>query len=159
MAASCPQRLRADQLFNSLTTALEMHDEPQPQAKKQDKKPGKSPTGRRDRMNRTFGYDPSLRREDVGGSIPQSLEMMNSVELSRAISARDTKTMLGKLLADEKDDSKAVGDLYRRCLARAPKPAEVETCLSYIKESKDRTEAFEDILWSLVNSSDFLYRE
>src|SRR6185295_19818996 len=31
MSATCPQRLRADQLFNSLAAALELQDDPQPQ--------------------------------------------------------------------------------------------------------------------------------
>jgi len=161
MSATCPQRLRADQLYNSLAAALEFGEEAPSQAKKQDKNknPGKNPAGRRDRINRTFGYDPSLRREDIAGSIPQALEMMNSTDLNRAISARQANTMLSKLLAEVKDDEKAVGELYRRCLARAPKPAELKVCLTYIGECKDRNEAFEDILWSLVNSSDFLYRE
>ena len=52
-----------------------------------------------------------------------------------------------------------VEELYLRCLAREPNPTEMETCLEYVKSVGNRTEAFEDILWSLVNSTEFLNRK
>ena len=43
-------------------------------------------------------------------------------------------------------------------LAREPSPHEVEICREYIAEVKARPEAFEDIMWSLLNSSEFISR-
>jgi len=44
-------------------------------------------------------------------------------------------------------------------LAREPKTAEIKTCLAYVQAASGRREAFEDILWSLINSTEFLYRK
>jgi hypothetical protein len=52
-----------------------------------------------------------------------------------------------------------VVELYLRSLAREPKDVELKTCLDYVKRIGNRSEAFEDILWSLVNSTEFLHRK
>jgi hypothetical protein len=49
--------------------------------------------------------------------------------------------------------------LYLRCLAREPKASELATCIDHVQAADDRTEAFEDILWALVNSTEFLNRK
>ena len=46
--------------------------------------------------------------------------------------------------------------LYLRTLARTPTDREVQKCRSYIAETGRRIDAFEDILWSLLNSTEFL---
>ncbi|MGD9723212.1 MAG: DUF1549 domain-containing protein [Pirellulales bacterium] len=156
-AASCPQRLRADQLYNTLATILGLDDDRQGEAKRADyRRPFATPRGR---VNLAFGYDPSVRRDEVAGSIPQALFLMNGPELNRALSARGPNTMLGKLLAEIDKDDAVVEELYLRCLAREPHDEEVETCLEYVKSIGNRGEAFEDIAWSLVNSTEFLNRK
>ncbi len=69
-----------------------------------------------------FGYDPSVRRDDVTGSIPQALVLMNSPLLAKAIDGKHKSTALGELLATTKDDKAVATELYLRCLAREPKP-------------------------------------
>jgi hypothetical protein len=153
--AACPQRLRGDQLFNALATVLEM---PEPAGREQAtyRNPNAGPRGQ---VNQTFGYDPSVLRDEVVGSIPQALFLMNSPELARAMGGRQRATSLGRLLAEVTDDDDLVGELYLRCLAREPKQAELATCLDHVRATEDRTEAFEDILWALVNSTEFLNRK
>lgn len=151
--AACPQRLRGDQLYNALVEALGI---PDPQ------EPGggyRAPRGPRSMVNATFGYDPSVRRDEIAGSIPQALFLMNAPELARAIDARQERTTLGKLLKQIPDDEALVGELYLRTLAREPKKTELQTCLDYVGTCPDRVEAFEDILWSLVNTTEFLNRK
>jgi hypothetical protein len=153
--SACPQRLRGDQLYNTLVEVLEM---PEP---KQDK--GRNYRvalgGPRGMVNQTFGYDPSVNRDEVVGSIPQALFLMNSPELAKAMAGRQRGTSLGRLLVEIEDDRDLVAELYLRCLAREPKPTELATCLDHVKGNSDRTEAFEDILWTLVNSTEFLNRK
>ncbi len=153
---NCPQRLRSDQLFNALSAALGI-DETGP-GNQQDRPRRAYFAGPRGQVNRTFGYDPSVRREEVASSIPQALWMMNAPELNRSINGRRPGTSLGKLLADTKDDEAVAVELYLRCLAREPKDAELSTCLGHVRQSGNRAEAFEDILWALVNSTEFLHR-
>jgi hypothetical protein len=154
--ANCSQRLRADQLYDVLTTAL-----------------GTSPTGQRGRNQgparygqggprgffaQLFGFDPSEPREEIAGSIPQALALMNSPLINQAISARRPGTGLSRLLAETADDEEVVVELYLRCLAREPKPAEIDTCLEHVRSTGNRGEAFEDILWALINSTEFMHR-
>jgi hypothetical protein len=67
-------------------------------------------------------------------------------------------TMLARLLAQIKDDQALVQELYLKTLAREPSQSELTTCLLYVKQVGNRVEAFEDILWGLVNSTEFLHR-
>lgn len=153
--ANCSQRLRADQLFDSLVSALNLGGR-LPEA------PADAPPNfRRDPrslFNQVFGYDPSQPREEIGASIPQALMMMNSPLIHQAISAfrRDA---LGGILASNRDDKGALLELYLNTLGRSPSKQEVETCLAYVGQVGNRQEAFEDILWSLINSTEFTVRK
>ncbi|MEX2114603.1 MAG: DUF1549 domain-containing protein [Pirellulales bacterium] len=156
-ASNCPQRLRADQLYSALLVALDMPEGKREEDRRKDyRRVDGSPRGQ---VNKAFGYDPSERRDEIVGSIPQALFLMNGVELNRAITARGSNTMLGGLLESIDEDDAVVEELYLRCLARDPNDEEVETCLEYVKSVGNRAEAFEDIAWSLVNSTEFLNRK
>ena len=76
-----------------------------------------------------FGYDPSVRRDDIVGSIPQALVLMNSPQLARGINANGG-TALARLLESTKDDEAVIEELYLRALAREPKPTKRKTCLT-----------------------------
>ena len=110
-------------------------------------------------FNRTFGFDPSTSRDDVAGSIPQALFLMNSPGINGAIDARRSDAMLGRVLTDFKDDKAAIVELYLRCLSREPRVGELKTSLEHVGKTKDRREAFEDLLWALVNSTEFQHRK
>jgi hypothetical protein len=84
---------------------------------------------------------------------------MNSPQLARAIDGKRSETALGELLASTKSDEAVATELYLRCLAREPKSSEMEVCLVHVKKAGNRAEAFEDILWALVNSTEFLHRK
>lgn len=153
-AASCSQRLRADQLFNALTTALEL-GEPTGQ---NNARGYRGPQGPRGAFSLAFGYDPSLPRDEISGSIPQVLALMNSPQINSQIDGRSTRTMLGRLLAEIEDNEAVAVELYLRCLAREPSDNELKTCLAHVDESGGRAEAFEDVLWALINGTEFLHR-
>ncbi len=153
-AANCPQRLRADQLFNSLTAALEIPDSQEPQRPQRGR-----PRSPRGALAAVFGYDPSEPRDEIAGAIDQALLLMNSPQLSLAMEARGSRTMLGRLISEMDDNQDVVVELYLRCLAREPNHGELRTCLKYIRDNDNRVEALEDILWALVNSTEFLYRK
>jgi hypothetical protein len=108
-------------------------------------------------LSQLFNYDPSLPQEDVLGDIPQALFLMNSPIVNLGISGRGP-TVLGDLLRRFSDDREALSELYLRVLSRMPTDAELAICQEHIAAAADRTQAFEDILWSLLNSSEFLSR-
>jgi hypothetical protein len=158
---SCPQRLRADQLFNQLTAALGIDEEAMmANIKNRGGKPGRQFfQGPRGQVVKLFGYDPSTKRDEVTSSIPQTLFLMNGQEVNRPLAARRGEVGIGKLVSQTKDDEQVATDIYLRCLAREPKEPELKVCLDHVKQSGSRQQAFEDITWALVNSAEFLHRK
>jgi hypothetical protein len=115
------------------------------------------PNSPRARFNRTFGVDPSTPVDDVLGTIQQALFLMNSPAVNNALKATNT-SMLGDLLRSTPDNRAVLEVLYLRVLARRPNAREVNICGNYVERVGNRVEAFEDILWSLLNSTEFISR-
>jgi hypothetical protein len=185
LAAVCPSRLRADQIFEALAQALDL---PRPDAdadssprngnvvqasagkpknaKKAaeaaglagavDKK-ARQTASLRQPFGKLFGVDPSLLPDDVLGTIPQALFLMNAPIVHARTQARPG-TPLGRILAKSSGDREAVDSLYMLVLSRKPNPKELAVVGEYLAKSDDRKEAFEDVYWSLVNSTEFLSR-
>ena len=157
--ANVASRLRGDQIFNQLAGLLGIVEPP----------PGAGPgpggngaaaalrRGPRFLFNQVFGYDPSNPREEEVGSVPQALVLMNSPLINAAISSR--RGMLASLLARIPKDDELTMELYLRTLGRQPNATELAACRDLVKEAGDRGEAYEDILWSLINSTEFLHRK
>jgi hypothetical protein len=158
--AVCPVRLRAEQVFEALQKALGFDEF--------DKKipapaPGSGPavqrhTGVRNMVYQAFKENPSTPMDEVHGTIPQALVLMNSA-LVHAYTAGQGKTLLGELIAKDKSDDEIVTALYEKVLARKPTTEEQATCERYIRKVGDRKEALEDVLWALVNSTEFLIKK
>jgi hypothetical protein len=155
-AASSPKRLRADQLFNAITKVLgiEVAD---PQATEPAAGKGKNryARGPRAQFDFLFGYDPSTSQDDLMGNVPQALFMMNSGLINKLVRG-EGKTRLSHILQEYQDNKDAIREVYVLTLARDPSAKEESICLNYIKDAGDRREGFEDVMWSLMNSSEFL---
>jgi hypothetical protein len=156
----CPVRLRAEQVFEALQQALGFDENdrtiPAPA-------PSAAPavtrhSGVRHMVYNTFRVDPSLPEREVHGTIPQALLLMNS-SVVKTFTAADGKTILAELLGKKLSDEEIVAALYEKVLARKPSAEERSVCLRYIGKVGDRKEAFEDILWGLVNSTEFLIKK
>jgi hypothetical protein len=153
----CPERLRPEQIFEALTRSLGVDENdksipaPAPSAA-----PAVSRhSGLRHMVYQAFKIDPSLPPEDVQGTIPQALLMMNSALVNTCIKASG-KTRLAQALAQGQSDEVIVTGLYERTLARKPRAEELMICKRYIHKVGNRQEALEDVYWSLVNSTEFL---
>lgn len=160
LVAAKTKQLRGDEIFDSLVTAVGLENVRPPQQK---------PTGAirfpvppkstRDLVNDAFGYDPSFKDELLVRSMKQAMFMMNNVQLQKQINADpDSGTFLAKLLAAEPDNTQAVTKVYRTVLARTPTEKELDIVLAHAERINDRGRAFEDILWSLINSAEFTTR-
>jgi hypothetical protein len=155
MQHNVAQRLRADVLFDNLLVALEASE---PQAVGGGR--GglyRGAFGPRGQFATAFGYDPSQRRDEVQSSIPQALAMMNSPTIASALRGTG-RTMLARQLSEIKDDKALTQELYLRVFGREPSASELTTVLQHVKQVGNRTEAFEDVLWGMVNSAEFLHR-
>jgi len=158
--AACPVRLRPEQVFEALQKALGFDEAdksiPAPA-------PGSGPavqrhSGLRNMVYQAFKENPSTPAEEVHGTIPQALVMMNST-LVHVYTSAQGKTLLADLVAKGKGDEEIVAALYERVLARKPTAEELATCRTYIGKAGDRKEALEDVLWALVNSTEFLLKK
>lgn len=155
MQHNVAQRLRADQVFDNLLLVLEVSEPPSPFGGAGG--PGGRFAGPRRQFSTAFGYDPSTRRDEIQSSIPQALNLMNSPTVTGTLRGTGS-TMLGRKLAAISDDTALVQELYLRVLGREASQSELTTCLQYAKQVGNRAEAFEDVLWSLLNTAEFLHR-
>jgi len=149
--AACPVPLRADVLWDSLEHVLGSLGSSQFHTRGGKRFNTSILEGK---FKAEFDFDPSLKSEEVEGTIPQSLFLMNNVDLNKRIQAAG-KNLLGRVLADSPEDAAAVSRLYLRALARRPTDRELLKCRAYIAGIENRAEAFEDILWALINSTEF----
>ncbi len=150
--ANHPKRLRGDQLFNALRQALELPDTALAGAANANR--GRGP---RDYFERNFGFDPSTPVTEVNGSVPQALQLMNSPILARLMSGRRLSGRDERLPATA-NDGEWIQELYLRCLSRPATRGERQMALNYLQDAASRREGKEDLLWSLVNSAEFLHR-
>lgn len=153
-----PRKLRSDELLASLVHVLELPLDPDPQPEgameggMQAFRPGPGL-----KFATVFGYDPSDPREEIVASVPQALMLMNSRLVALGTNAR-RPLGLARALRQFPDDQALVQELFLRCLARPPERSEMAVSLACLREARTRAEGAEDLLWSLVNSAEFLYR-
>lgn len=155
--AVCPTRLRPEQIFEALvkTLGFDEHDKTIPAPAPSSAPAAQRHSGLRNMIYMAFRVDPSLPAEEVQGTIPQALLLMNSAVVNTYVAARG-KTFLAEALKKNISDDDILQALYQRTLARAPRAEELERCRRYLREVASREEAFEDIFWSLVNTTEFL---
>lgn len=156
-AAASPTRLSSDQIYNSLFEVLGVPDG------------GFAGRGMRSGMmarrggadfarlafQQTFGEDPSTPKDEIIGNVPQALFLMNSPQVELAVSARGN-SRLARILREQDRDDDALSELYLLVLSREPTDRELAINQAYISDIGERNTAFEDIMWALLNSTEFL---
>lgn len=161
-AAAAPARLRSDQIYNSIFEVLGVDQSPpigggrrEMQGAMMMRAYGLNP--QKFAFSTLFGFDPSTPQEDLLGNVPQALFLMNSPQLDSQIRGAGL-TRLSGILHKNPDNRDALDELYLLVLTRTPTQKETEINLAYLEEVGRREEAFEDIMWSLLNSTEFLSR-
>ncbi len=100
-------------------------------------------------------------------SLAQSLHLINSNEIKLKLSGGNSRAaQLGK---DEKTDQEKVTQLYRIAFARNPDSRELKIALDYVNSSnadapgkpvnqvKQQRENYQDLIWALMNTKEFLF--
>ena len=160
LAAAKVKKLRGDEVFDSLVTAIAL-----PNVKPEIEKASGAvrfpvpPKSTRDLVNEAFGYDPSLKDDLLVRTMKQAMFMMNNEQLQGQINAgAESETFLAKMLAAENDNQQVAKKLYHAVLARSPSEKELGIVMAHVNQIGERGPAFEDVLWSLINSAEFTTR-
>lgn len=111
----------------------------------------------------TFGrpdpnQDPPCERTP-DASVVQALHLMNAPDLHVKVTSDDG--FAAKLAASEKSAGELAEALYLRVYSRYPVEAEralVSEVVSSASDAKARREAIEDLLWALLNTPEFLFK-
>jgi hypothetical protein len=98
-------------------------------------------------------------------SLAQSLHLLNSKDLQEKLS--NEKGRAAELAASSHGEDESIRDLYLLTCAREPGAKEIETAKAHLqkvtagKKDKDLTvakrQAYEDIIWALMNTKEFLF--
>ncbi len=139
--------LSPEQLYDSLNVIL-----PQPQgkgaaARKPAAQPGRNAATPRQAFIAFFMLDePDPTEYQVG--IPQVLRLMNSP-------MTNSNGTLQKIIKEARDPEQVIDQLYLTVLSRKPTAGEKEKMLAHVKKQSDPKTGYADILWAMLNTSEF----
>lgn len=88
-------------------------------------------------------------------SLAQALHTLNGDTLMAKIA--DKKGRIATLLAAKKSTDEIVDEIYLATLCRQPIAAEREQAQQFLKEHDNAEEVYQDLLWAIINSKQFLF--
>jgi hypothetical protein len=117
---------------------------------KKKQKPGRP--GPRAQFVAFFSAGESTNPISYEAGIPQALRLMNSPQFSNG------NALLNKVLnQDNRSPAKVIEQLYLATLSRRPTAAESTRLSGYVRDQEAAfRKAYSDILWALLNSSEFM---
>ncbi len=90
-----------------------------------------------------------------GATLSQVLLLANSDEIENKLS--NGKGRVATLFNAKKPVAEIVEDFYLSTLGRKPSQAEAQTNLSYLETQQDKQKALEDVMWTLLNTKEFMF--
>lgn len=88
-------------------------------------------------------------------NLSQVLYLLHSDELQRKLA--DPEGVASRLAKSDQTNAQIVEDLFLRAFARLPRPEETAEGVALLEKSADRQPMVEDLLWTLLNSKEFLF--
>lgn len=86
----------------------------------------------------------------------QALELIIGQMTSSRLTDKDNR--LGRLLAENRSDTEMLNELFLCALSRSPSEATAKSLSQHVATSSDKRHAWEDVLWMLLNSREFIYQ-
>lgn len=93
--------------------------------------------------------------EGEQATVPQALALINGPLTNALLRAGPESPLLKRVIALPADQR--LESLYLRVLSRPPSPAERKALSEGVRSSEDELVRYQDVLWALLNSSEFLY--
>ena len=109
-----------------------------------------------EQFRRRFDDDEQVEEETFTGTIPRGLMMLNDGRVNQMMSARNTDSPLAAILAAAKGDRERVRRIYLTVLSREPSPGESTNALQHVHTSRLPDQGYEDLLWALCNTTEFM---
>lgn len=106
-------------------------------------------------FRRAFDDDEQGESEEFTGTIPRGLLMMNGPQINQMLSAHPMSP-LKKILDTERSDRERVRRVYLTVLSRDPSPGELSSALQHVHTSRTEIEGYEDLMWALCNTTEFM---
>lgn len=138
--------LTPEQMYDSLQVVL--GSATGPAARKGAGQGPKGARGPRAQFVAFFSGEEGAEATEYQAGIPQALQLMNAPRMNLPGPAI-------KLVSGQSEPSQVVETLYLATLSRKPTPAEVAMAREHAKKSDTPRQAPADLLWALVNSSEF----
>jgi hypothetical protein len=88
-------------------------------------------------------------------NISQALHLMNSDFVNRKVSQSEGR--IAKRIEANEPTHAIIRELYLATVSRPPNPTELATALRLVAKAPSRKEGVEDLLWTLLNSREFLF--
>ncbi len=89
-------------------------------------------------------------------NLAQSLHLLNSSEVQGKLTADTGRT--AQLAQDEsRPHAERVADLYLWAYCRPPAPDELQVALAHLERTENKRQAYEDLVWALLNTKEFLF--
>lgn len=141
--------MTAEQLFDSLAQVV---GSPRDDSNKNRPAAGgkKGPVGARGQFLAFFRIDEGADPLEYQSGIPQALRLMNSQTTNAT-----TGAIARAMKSGATDSAKVIEQLYLMGLSRLPTTQESQRMQEYVRNAGDARAGYTDILWALLNSSEF----
>jgi hypothetical protein len=106
-------------------------------------------------FRQTFEDDEGGEAVEFAGTIPSALMMMNHQMLNAGMTA-GRMNGFGEMLARHPSPESKVRAIFLSCLSRTPTATESSRWMSHVTKGQG-TSGYEDLMWTLVNTSEFLF--
>ena len=89
-------------------------------------------------------------------SLAQSLHLINAPDIKTKLASPTGRA--DRLAKDTRPPEDRIRELYLAAFSREPRPAELQTALGYLNETGTAAnDNFQDLIWALINTKEFLF--
>ena len=91
---------------------------------------------------------------DTNATIVQTLYLANHPHVRDKIYNKNGR--VAQIVAELVDDDRRIEEIYLTAVGRLPMDGERQSCLSYVQERDSSLKSFQDVMWTLLNTREFI---